>query len=309
MGSSDTVLPSVDAQAVQNRYLELAERRGERAILQRGDLFRVFDRVARPIGPSNVDLRLTTDEARDVMARLGALVAWWPSGDATADESDWYAVICRRFTPLEEVPSKYRCEIRRGLKNCTVRQIDADYMSRNGYAVFAKAHERYRGSSGPGWTADQFRQYFTHAKGFEDINHFWGVFRDDRLIAIAANDIYPPAEAQYWMIKLDPEFLPLYPMYALLHAMNEHYLAREKIQYVNDGWRALVHQTEVQDFLVKKFAFERYYRRLQVRFRFPLNVVVPMLRPLAGTLAQCDRRLAAVLALDRFGRGKSEPVA
>jgi hypothetical protein len=210
------------------------------------------------------------------------------------------------------VPSKHRCEIRRGLKNCEVRRVDAEFVSQQGYAVYAKAHQRYRGRAQPAWDKRAFRAHFESAKGFEDITHFWGAFHEGRLIALAANDVYERIEATYWMIKLDPDYLKLYPAYALLHTMNEYYLAQQGFQYVNDGWRALVHQTDVQEFLIQKFAFARRHRRLEAFFRPPLGLLIRGTYPLRRVLSKVDTRLAALYTLERIRRGLSggekEPV-
>ena len=44
-------------------------------------------------------------------------------------------------------------------------------------------------------------------------------------------------------------------------------LSWEGCQYVNDGFRAISHETEIQDFLVKEFGFEKACTGLQVHFR------------------------------------------
>ena len=44
-------------------------------------------------------------------------------------------------------------------------------------------------------------------------------------------------------------------------------LSWEGCQYVNDGSRAISHETGIQDFLVKEFGFEKACTGLQVHFR------------------------------------------
>jgi hypothetical protein len=197
------------------------------------------------------------------LRELRAYMLWWTWGAEDVEKSDWYAVTCTRFTPLEDMPAKRRSEFRRGLKNCEVRRLDADYVSQHAYDVYVKAFGRYRGDAVALWDAERFRWYFSQARDFEDITHYWGAFHNGQLVAWAAVHLYGKIEALYWLMKLDPEFLPGYPAYALLYTMNEFYLVQEGVGYVNDGWRSLVHPTEMQEFLIRKFGFVQHRRWLR----------------------------------------------
>ena len=48
--------------------------------------------------------------------------------------SEWYAVICRTFTPIESVASSNtRSKLRRGLRNCEARRISCEELAGSGY--------------------------------------------------------------------------------------------------------------------------------------------------------------------------------
>jgi hypothetical protein len=285
------------------RHAQLCAVRQQRYHMCGDSLFRVFDRVARPIGPIVQDHTLTAAQAAQVRRALGAALVWWTDGPADAATSGWYAVTCDRFTPLEQMPSKHRCEVRRGQKNCTVRQLDAAFVCQHGYPVYEKSFARYRGRAVTLWDEPAFRRFVELSRDFGDITHYWGAFVGEQLVALAANDIYDKVEATYWMIKADPEHLKAYPIYALIYAMNEFYLGQQGFQYVNDGWRALVHESHVQAFLTAKFGFAHRYRRLQINFHPALKLLLGLTAPLAGRLARLDRRLAALYALQSCRRG------
>jgi len=284
------------------RFQELCDRRGERHFACRGSLFRVFSGVARPIGPVTQGHALSDAEAREVMRALGARVVMWTDGCDESKQTDWYAVICKSFTPLEEMNSDRRRGIRRGLQNCVVRRLDADFVASHGYEVYVKAYERYKGGATPLWDEDGFRAYFAASRDFPDITHYWGAFHRDRLIALVANNVYDKTEVTYWMIKLHPEFLALNAGSALIHVMNQYYLADQGYAYVNDGWRTLVHQTAIQDFLIRKFGFFRICTNLTARYRPPLGWFVRATFPLRQRLGRLHPHLAALYALEEAAR-------
>ena len=90
-------------------------------------------------------------------------------------------------------------------------------------------------------------------RDFEDIIHYWGVFHDNNLIAYSENLSFDDIEVAYSTIKFHPNFLKLYPSYALIYKMNEFYLKNKRFRYVNDGWRIIFHQSNIQSFLEKIF--------------------------------------------------------
>lgn len=137
---------------------------------------------------------------------------------------------------------------------------------------------------------------------FGDIIHYWGAFHGDTLIGFSINNIYDRIEAAYTAIKLHPDYLKLYPMYALIYCMNEFYLGQHGFEYVNDGWRSLLHETNVQDFLVSKFRFERAHTDLFVHYWPALAVGVRLGWPLRQVLKSANQKLGAIYALEEVRR-------
>lgn len=285
------------------RLLDLCDARGERYHVCGDRVFRVYDRVARPFGPVAHDHTIAEREAREVIRGLGAQVLWWTDGCAEDKSSEWYAVICRDFTPLEDLPAKRRSEMRRGLRNCDVQRVDAGFMSTSAYPTYASAYDRYQGSSGPDWSETRFRDYFAASAAYDDVAHYWGAFHEGRLIAYACVNVFDDVEATYWALKIDPAYADRYAGYALLYRMNEHYLAEQGMHYANDGWRSLLHASQMQQFLIRKFGFVKSYAHMSVRYRTPLGLFVRTTLPFARVFERFDRRLAAAYALERIARG------
>lgn len=123
-----------------------------------------------------------------------------------------------------------------------------------------------------------------------------------RLIAFAQNLIFGKTEVNYSVLKFDPEFLKLYPSYALIHTMNRHYLQEEGFEYVNDGYRSILHDTNVQEFLIEKFGFEKAYTNLHLHYRQALRILMLASYPFRRSLSCLDRRLQAMYRLEECRR-------
>lgn len=122
------------------------------------------------------------------------------------------------------------------------------------------------------------------------------------MIAFAQNIIYEKTEADYTLIKLHPAYLKYYPAYALIYKMNEYYLAQQGFQYVNDGFRSILHETGIQDFLIKKFGFEKAPTGLHVYYRPPFGQLLRMARPVRGLIGRLYPQANALFELNRLSR-------
>ncbi len=108
-----------------DRFMELFAKRGEPATVVNGAIFKHYSGMVVPFGPAGADYSLSTEEASRALRSLGGQLLRTTSGFRPAGAaSEWYAVICRRFTPIESVASSNtRSKLRRGLRNCEARRI------------------------------------------------------------------------------------------------------------------------------------------------------------------------------------------
>ncbi len=255
------------------RFAELYELLGLRFVIFKGHIWREYQRMVTPLGPAILDYSIIEDEAKYLLSQFSkALLVRWTDGFNNYSQSEeWYAVILDKFYDLDELSSKNRSEIRRGLKNCTVEMVDAKFIAENGYDVFISAFDRYKGVKVPKITREEFKKQKLVLDRFGDIVHFWGVFYKGELIAYSENYVYENIEASYSTIKFHPDYLKLYPSYALIYTMNKYYLKDNKFEYVNDGFRNILHQTNIQGFLMEKFRFRKAYTGLYIFYRTYLS--------------------------------------
>ena len=286
-----------------DRFMELFERRGEAATVVRGAIFKPYSGMVVPFGPADADYSLSDDEASRALRSLGGTVLRTTTGfRPAAAVDDWYAVICRSFSPVDSVSSSNtRSKLRRTLRNCEVRRISADEVATAGYEVYRRAFERYTGADSP-VARDRFEPHHVVTGDFDDIVEHWGVYCDGELAGYASNYVFGNTEAAYSTLKFHPDHLRKYSSYALFHRMNEHYLGEGRVSYVNDGFRSILHGTELQPFLEHNFAFEKAYVGIDAFYRQPYRAILRATFPFRGLIGRVDDRARAMYELERVVR-------
>lgn len=286
-----------------DRFMELFERRREPATVVDGAIFKLYGRMVVPFGPADADYTLAPGEASRALRSFGGALLRTTNGfqpDRTA--SEWYAVICRAFTPIESVrSSNTRSKLRRGLRNCDVRTLSCGELAGTGYEVYRRAFDRYGGADEP-VAPSAFEAQVMSAEGFDDIVDHWGVFCDGRLAGYASNYVFGDTEALYSTLKFHPDLLRKYSSYVLFHKMNEYYLREGGVGYVNDGFRSILHGTDLQDFLQRNFSFERAPTGLAAFYRPQYRLFVRVTFPLRGLIGKLDDRARAIYELERVAR-------
>lgn len=286
-----------------DRFMELFERRGEAATVVRGAIFKPYSGMVVPFGPADADYSLSDDEASRALRSLGGTVLRTTTGfRPAAAVDDWYAVICRSFSPVDSVSSSNtRSKLRRALRNCEVRRISADEVATAGYEVYRRAFERYTGPDSP-VARDRFEPHHLVTGDFDDIVEHWGVYCDSELAGYASNYVFGNTEAAYSTLKFHPDHLRKYSSYALFHRMNEHYLGEGRVSYVNDGFRSILHGTELQPFLEHNFAFEKAYVGIDAFYRQPYRAILRATFPFRSLIGRVDDRARAMYELERVVR-------
>ncbi len=287
-----------------DRYIELFEARKEPHVVLNGALYYVSSRVVRAWGPASLPYPLTRDQAQALCRRLAGHIVIQTSGFTEQPRQNWYAVICDRLQRLAEMKAKHRSEINRGLRNCEVRQVDGDFIARTGYEVYTKAVRSYSSYYDVHETEAQYRKRHQVCHRFCDLIQYWAAFHKGQLIGYSQNMLFDRIEANYWTVKLHPDFLTLYPGYALFHKMNEFYLQTEHFQYVNDGWRSLLHETQIQDYLIRKFGFRKAYTPMSVFYTPMASILAKVCYPWRNLVGRIDLRLAGLCRLEAVRRGQ-----
>ena len=291
-----------------DRFMELFAKRGEQATVVNGAIFKHYYGMVVPFGPADADYSLSAEEASRALRSLGGMLLRTTSGFRPAGAaSEWYAVICRNFTPIESVASSNtRSKLRRGLRNCEARRITCEELVESGYEPYRRAFERYGGSEGPDSRAS-WEARMMASEGFDDIVHHWGVLCDGRLAGFSSNYVFGNTEVAYSTLKFHPDHLRKYGSYALFHKMNEYYLGERRVAYVNDGFRSILHGSELQQFLAHNFSFEKAYTGIDAFYRQPYRMLLGATFPFRNLIGKLDDRVRAVYELERVVRAARIP--
>ena len=260
--------------------------------------------VIRPWGPANAGYPITREQGLFLCRQLRGHLVISTHGFSENAHCGWYAVICNRFRPLDQLKAKNRSEINRGLRNCQVQRVDADCIARNGYEVYWEAIRGYSSYYGIVETPEQFRQRHQACAALSDLVHYWAAFHQGRMVGYSQNVLFDRTEVNYWTVRLHPKSLPLYASYALFYRMNEFYLQTDPFQYVNDGWRSLLHETRIQDYLIRKFGFHKAYCPVSVIYKPAVQVLVRACYPFRRLVQKVDLRLAGLCKLEAIRRGQ-----
>jgi hypothetical protein len=285
-----------------DRYAEMSRAKNRPCALVDGQLFTRREQWIAPIGPAGQAYRLDRHQCRDLLRKLGGLWVMWRDGlDSPSAGSDWYAVICRQHRAVEEISDgKRRSELRRALRECEVRKVDAGEVANQGYETYCTALQSHQKSPAALSSESEFSRRVMTDAPFGDLRHQWGVYCNGKMIAFAQNLIYDTVEVNYTNIKLHPQYLKYYPAYALIYRMNEYYLSQKGFQYVNDGFKSIVHETGIQEFLIRKFGFEKAYTGLHVHYRPPLGQLLQAVRPFRTAVTTLCPKTKALFELERL---------
>jgi len=287
-----------------DRYCDLFERQGRRFIYKHGVLWTEYGHMVVPVGPAVSDYSISRENALGLLESFnGCLMVRTTSGfqDSLAGADSWYSVISPEFIDLSLLSSNTRNQVRRGLKNCSVDMIDADYVANNGFNVLGQAYKRYKNLRFNLAEQDYKRDMEAFAD-YSDIVHFWGIFFESNLIAYCINYVYGATEVNYANINFDPDYLRLYPSYALIYSMNRHYLDELGFDCVNDGHRSLLHETNIQDYLIQKFHFQKAPMGLSVVYRPSVSAFLSVSYPFRSIGKVLHPKLKALFVLEELRR-------
>lgn len=250
------------------RLAEYYKAMGEDYVELQEAIWVVYNKMVVAKAPVCRDNTISADQERFLLSRFrnAILVRSTDGFQSGPADSPWYAVTCRKFIDLDECSSKLRSHIRRGLRRCVVRQVDAEYMADNGYDVYAAAYTRYKNVKGPALSRTEWERTTRADKSFPDLRDYWAVFVDNQLAGYSKTMNYGNIETAYDVSKYDPKHLGDYSAYAMQFTMNEYYLRQRQVGYVNVGFRTISHDTNIQEFRIKNFGFERTPTNLYVRY-------------------------------------------
>ncbi|MDG6348298.1 GNAT family N-acetyltransferase [Luteimonas sp. 8-5] len=259
-----------------------------------------------PLLPPHLNPLLTDDAAREFLEDTKAHLIRWEDGFESAEPTEWWHLVKDGDASIEGLPKKVRYLVRQGRERFRVARCKRSDILERGYDVYLRAYERYE-TFERRFTLPEFRRA---VESMPEYIEFWLAETpgDGRMVAFAENVVAGDA-CFYSSMWFCPDALKGSLSYALIQAMNEHYLGARGFRYVSDGARNLSHRTNIHQFLQTKFGFRRAYCRLNVVYSRPVGALVALAYPFGSVLKHVPgaAKLRALLEQERIRRTFVQP--
>jgi len=209
------------------------------------------------------------------MRNRGAYGAMWNYDYDYTQQGPWYRCVCD--TPgydINNIGSKNaRHNVNRSLKRCVVRRIDYGWLGDNGYEVYINATSRYANFKPD--SREQFKLRMNHHADNANAEAF-GVFVGEKLAAYMTLFLGGQSVRGDYA-HFDPAYSRAYPMYALYYTVPNYYLNERGFREFDRGTRPLLHETNIDEFLLR-LGYRKSYCRLGLHLVWHVRVVLRMAR-------------------------------
>ncbi len=285
------------------RHQEFLEKQGKPYFLAGGHLWTLYQKMVVPVGPVSQNYSISVKDFRNLLKYFKSAILVRSTTGFVDFPEEWYCVIRDKFIPVADMASKEaRSKTRKGLKFCTTQKIDPELIRQKAWPIFSSAIKLHKNP----WTTLSEREFRRNVVpvGFEDVSQYWGAFENatGRLIAYAQNYCYGKIEVNYSTIKVHPDFLNLYPGWALFYEMDKYYLEEQQFSYLNSGFRNLLHETNIEELLIKKYSYKKQPVGLQVCYRPFVAKGLNLLEPFYVLFRQTCPPLSALQKFDKINK-------
>jgi len=254
-----------------------------------------------PQQPPHLEIEVPASIMKRKIKKEHAFFARWVSEFDRKKKSNFWYIINDKYLELEDYSVNTRSKIRRGFKELVVKKIDKKEILEHGYSVYIAAFKRYKTINKP----MLHHEFLNHIEDLDDLWEYWGVYnmKDNLLIAYSENKVVHN-QCNYSTIKFHVDYLKKYPSYVLYYTMNRYYLKERNLSYVNEGTRSILHETNVQSFLIEKFKFRKAYCKLHIQYHPLVNSIIFMLYPFRLLIIKSNnkllRKIGVILMQEEF---------
>lgn len=249
-----------------------------------GTYWRPYQKALVPASVVPRPVALTAEQARELLDKSGALMLRYFTRTYDTPTSFWYTA-CHDYS-FDSLAAKVRYQIRRAYKHCRIELVDPVWLADHGYPCYVAAHSKYRNARPE--SREMFDKMCRGAAGgpFE----FWAAFAGDELAGFGKYFVGEDSVAGT-VLKFDPRFYELRLGTAFQDAVLNHYV-RGQSKAVVIGFRSLVHDTQIHEFVLK-FGYQRVYCDLKLVYRPLVRAGVNLLYPFRSLLERVPQSSAA----------------
>jgi hypothetical protein len=175
-----------------------------------------------------------------------------------------------------------------------VKKVDAEYVAHNGYDVHVAAHQRYRRNP---QDKERFVSHLLMTQDFSDVIDFWVVLYRDVVVGYLHTQVYGDIEAAHCAMAFHPDYFRYYISHALIYTANKYYLQERSFSYVSNGYRTVWHPSEIYNFLIQRFGYERARTDLYLYYKPWLAGVMSLPSSARRVLGKLNGKFAALNTL------------
>lgn len=227
-----------------------------------------------PMLPPTENSGIRWQVARRILKKYGVMLIRWESVAVENSATEWWHVVKKNND--KPLSSKLKNQVKKGRRNFYCDIVSREYIAENGYAVYQQSHSRYQ----------TFERLFTKEEFCQAVlelpscTEFY-VVRDiltQELVGYSENYLRETVcfFNSMWFIT---SALNKYCAYVLIAEMIDDYLLKRKFTYLSNGARNISHNTNIHQFLINKFGFEKVYYNLNVEYVVWLKLIIIIIYP------------------------------
>lgn len=259
----------------------------------------------------------TEAEVRALMQKEKAFMARWVDHFDCGTPTEWWYCLKETYSPLEELSSKQRNRIKKGLANCTVTLMprhEAATYAEVVYQIAKDSFSDYPKQYRPAIHKEDYVRWLSNLPENQDI---WlcQLNETGEYIGYAMfEEIDGYVSSQH--VKVPTIHLTTQANAAIAYTTQEYYLHTRptKCDFVLDGERPIKHQTNYQDFLIHKVNFRYAYCHLHIAYAPYIQPIIKILYPFRKIwkyLGKCNKlfyNIYCVLNMEEIHRSfKNQP--
>ena len=231
------------------------------------------------------------------------LIARWPSDWDCGHETEWWYCIKDAPFDMSLLKSKRRYEINKGKKYFNVNRINPLIYKEELYRVTIAAYYGWPEKYKPKVYREAFYQQVEEWGKYDVFGGFGSETGELNGFALL---IDYGSYVEFSVLRTEPKMEKMAINAAMVTGVLENYKDRfDGSFYINDGSRAIRHETAFQDYLEKYFGFRKSFCRLNVAYRRSFGIIVKLLYPLRKHIkaeSGIGSQIAGILKMEEICR-------
>ncbi len=188
------------------------------------------------------------------------------------EKSEWWYTCCddeNYDLKIIKSPSMKR-DTKKGLRECKICEIDPQNFIELSYDIYKNSRLSYGEKKSKILSKSMYEQIVLKRKKYYGYK-IWGAFVGNNLAAYSTPITLDNATLLS-ETRSDRKFYKQNPNNALFYEMTKYYLNKEKVLYVSNGHRTILHPTSINDFLLR-LGFRKVYCKLNVELSTKAKVI------------------------------------